>query len=202
MSLRVQLCRFAVIVAAVLVSASCAHSSNKDSSVQVVEESQSNQPPEYEAQLAESISRDLGAAGGRPERSSSKVIFKKPYYYKEYFVYPKGEDDFVVDYTERESRTVPLSAEVSIEKFRFATRTHRKREDARLDENFLRDTGSETVSYELRNGKWYRLGSLYVADKTEESVGGEWQSIRERAERPVLEAEEPKGGLRRLFFWR
>lgn len=202
MSSGVQISRLAVIVVAVLVCGGCAHSSKNDSPAHVVGESQTDQPPKYETLLADLITRDLRAAGRRPERSSSKIIFKKPFYFKEYFIYPNGEEDFDLDFTERESRTIPLSAEVSIEKNRFATRVHRKREDARLDENFLRDSGSETISYELRNGKWHRLASLYVAARTEESVEGEWQSIGERAELPVLETEEPKDGWRRLMFWR
>lgn len=195
-----------VIVLSLLLSSGCALSGQKDppsaSFTDAAVGSQAEQPPEYEAQLAESLKRDLRDAGRRPERSTEKIVFKKPYFYKEYFIYPSDEDGFTLDFTERESRTTPLSAEANIEKYRFATKMHRKREDARLDENFIRDTGNETISYELRNGRWHRLGSLYVATKTEEIIGGEWQPIVERATPLILEAEEPKGGLRRLMFWR
>jgi len=206
MSSSVHVRRYSVIVLTLLLSGGCALSGQKDppsaSLTDAVGESQTERPPEYEAQLAELIKRELRAADRRPERSTERVIFKKPYYYKEYFIYPNEEDGFTLDFTERESRTTPLSAEVNIEKNRFATKMHRKREDASLDENFIRDTGNETVSYELRNGRWHRLGSLYVATKTEEIVGGEWHPIQETAAPLILEAEEPKGGLRRLMFWR
>lgn len=201
MCLRTQLQRFTAILVAVLVASGCAHSAKKDSPAQVIE-NQERQAPESEAKLAESVRRKLRAAGRRTEGPSSKIVFKKPYYYREYFIYPNGEEDFVLNFTERDSRTAPLTAEVNIAKNRYSTRTHLKREDARRDENFLRDTGRETISYELRNGAWYRLGSLYIADKTEENIEGEWQSVHERPELPMFEDEKPKGGWRRLLFWR
>ncbi len=144
----------------------------------------------------------MRAAGRRQENASTRVVFKKPYYFRAYSVYPGADEEYSLEFTEKESRTTPLSAEMVVDKIRFATRMHRKKEDARIDKNFLRDTGTETTSYELRNGRWNRIGSLFVADKTEELVGGEWQSIRETAALPVLEVEEPKSWLQRLMFWR
>ena len=157
---------------------------------------------EYEADLHQTVKSQMRAAGRRLENANTRVVFKKPYYFREYSVYPAADDDYSLEFTEKESRTAPLSAEMIVDKIRFATRMHRKREDARIDNNFLRDTGTETTSYELRNGRWRRLGSLFVADKTEEFVDEEWQPIRETAALPVLEADEPKSWLRRLMFWR
>lgn len=202
MSLPVRIQPIVLVLIAVFVAGGCAHSSKKASPARAAEEPRVEQTPEYEVILREAITREVLAAARRGEGPSSKIVFKKPYYFKEYFNYPNAEDIFVLGFTERESRTTPLTAEASIEKTRFATRVHRKREDAHLDENFLRDTGIETISYELRNGKWHRQASLFVADKTEENISGEWQSIHDRPERHILVPEQPKGGWRRLLFWR
>ena len=56
---------------------------------------------------------------------------------------------------------------------------HRERAAAVEDDNFLRDTGTESLNYELRNGRWHRLGGLYVAAKTEENLAGEWVPRRD-----------------------
>lgn len=158
---------------------------------------------EYEDRLRSQVERDLNSARQRENASSAKVIFKKPFYYKEYAEYPSQSGEFTLDFTERESRTTPMAADAQFEKIRFATRLHRKRDEARTDTNFLKDTGAETVSYELRNGKWRRVASLYVADKTEEFVDGEWRDIDESPALPTLEpTEEQRGWLSRLMFWR
>ncbi len=157
---------------------------------------------EYEARLHETVQSEMRAADRRGESAGTRIVFKNPYYFRAYSFYPGADEDYSLEFTEKESRTTPLSAEMVVDKIRFATRLHRKREEARVDESFLRDTGSETTSYELRNGRWHRLGSLFVADKTEELVGGEWQPIRETAAFPVIEVEEPKSWLQRLMFWR
>lgn len=49
------------------------------------------------------------------------------------------------------------------------------------------------MSYEYRNGRWTRLGSLFVADTSEEKVGGAWVPVTEEAERTVPAEEEKKG---------
>jgi len=202
MSLQVRIRPIVLVLVAALVVGGCAHSAKKEPSASAAGESRVEQTPEYEAILRESITRELLAAARIGDAPASKILFKRPYYFKEYFSYPNAEDIFVLDFTETESRTIPLTAEANVEKIRFSTRVHQKREDARIDENFLRDTGIETISYELRNGKWHRQASLFVADKTEENISGEWQSIRDRPERHILEPEQPKGGWRRLLFWR
>jgi len=72
---------------------------------------------------------------------------------------------------------------------------HRKRGEAEQDANFLRDTGSETDTYELRNGKWVRVGSMFVATKSEENVNGEWLPVNETVKRTVAaEEQKARGG--------
>lgn len=195
-----------VLIASTLLLAGCAIFGAKEPRVplapEAAAETESDRPDKIETRLHAVVRSELRSANRRPDRPSTKIIFKKPYYYKEYFTYPNGEDDYALDFTERESRTSPLSAEMNVDKIRFATRMHRKREDARIDENFIRDTGKETTSYELRNGKWRRIGSLYVAEKTEEFLDGEWRPARNATSYPELEEEEPTRWWQRLMFWR
>jgi len=197
--------QWGILLAALLLSG-CAMFGGKSQSSSVVAAesgpSEAEASREYEARLHRTVRSELRAAERREADGSSRIVFKKPYYFKEYSVYPGADEDYSIEFTEKESRTTPLSAETKADKIRFATRLHGKREDARVDQNFVRGTGTETVSYELRNGRWRRLGSLFVADKTEELVAGEWQPVRERAALPVLEAEEPTGWWRRIMFWR
>ncbi len=195
-----------VLMATTLLLSGCAIFGGKEPKAPLASEAagetETEQADEFESRLHAAVRSELRSANRRPDRPSTKVIFKKPYYYKDYFVYPNGEDDYTLEFTEKESRTAPVSAEMNVDKIRFATRMHLKKENARIDESFIRDTGKETTSYELRNGKWRRLGSLYVADKTEEFVDGEWRPIREAPSRPVLEEEEPTRWWQRLMFWR
>jgi len=118
-------------------------------------------------------------------------VFRRPYFFKEYSVYPDGADEFDADIRETESRTAPVVANVTLEKQRFATRLHRKRAEAAADENFLRDTGVETMTFEWRGGQWKRVGTLFVAEKTEEYVNGEWVPPQEEIQRTVAEEERP-----------
>ena len=197
--------RWGLMASALLLSGCAMFGGKSQSSPAVSEEpgpAAADESLEYEAELHETVKSRMRAAGRRQENPSTRVIFKKPYYFREYSVYPCADESYSLEFTEKESRTAPLSAEMVVDKIRYATRMHRKREDARIDKNFLRDTGTETTSYELRNGRWRRLGSLFVAEKTEEFVGEEWKPIQESAALPVLEVEEPKSWLRRLMFWR
>lgn len=195
-----------VLIASTILLSGCAIFGAKESKAplasEAVGETETEQPGEFEAGLHAVVRGELRSAGRQADRPSTKVIFKKPHYYKEYFVYPNGEDDYTLEFTEKESRTAPLNAEMNVDKIRFATRMHLKREDARVDEDFIRGTGKETTSYELRNGKWRRLGSLYVAEKTEKLVDGEWVPFREAPSRSVLGEEEPRRWWQRIMFWR
>ena len=143
-----------------------------------------------EAELRDLVRDYISDVGGDDGRGN--VIKRKPYYYKEYAVYPEGAGDIQVDIQEQDSRTVPYVAQVKVSKQRFATKLHRKRDEAVADSNFLRDTGTETMTFELRSQRWWRVGSLFVAEKTEELVNGEWVPAQEEVERTV--ADEEKDG--------
>jgi len=123
----------------------------------------------------------------------SKLLKKPPYFYKEYGVYLESAEAAEIVMHERETRTSPRMADVRLPKQRFATRLSRKKDEAAADTNFLRDTGVETVTFEWRDGKWVRVGSLFLAEKVEENVNGEWVPLREDIDRAVMAQEEKSG---------
>lgn len=150
-----------------------------------------------ETELRE-LARDyINQTGG--EEGRGQVIKRKPYYYKEYAIYPGGAAEMDVDMQESESRTVPYVAQVKVAKQRFATKLHRKRDEAASDSNFLRDTGTETITFELRSQRWVRVGSLFVAERTEEQVNGEWVPAQEEVERTVAEEETDGNWFQRAW---
>lgn len=144
-----------------------------------------------EAGLRDVVSDYIAANSTRDGESGGQLIRKKPYFFKEYSHYPDGPTQFKIDIQETDSRTAPYLAKATMKKQRFATRLHRKRNEAVADSNYLRDTGEETITFELRNGRWWRRGSFFVAQQTEEYVNGEWVPAQEQIERTVA-AEEPQ----------
>ncbi|MDZ4861608.1 MAG: hypothetical protein SGI88_21755 [Candidatus Hydrogenedentes bacterium] len=143
-----------------------------------------------EARLREAVNNYIQSTGQASSEAGSKLVHMRPYFFKEYYLYPAGSAEAVIDMQETESRTVPYRAQVTIRKQRFATKMHRKREEATADSNYFRDTGAETQTFEMRNGRWYRAGSLFVAELTEENVNGEWVPAQEEVERTVAAEEE------------
>ena len=146
---------------------------------------------DHEEAFRKTVQRYIESAQRERLAEDQKIIRRRPYFLKEYAEFPQGSDVFEYEITETESRTAPYVAEADVPKVRFSTRLHRDRADAADDDNYLRDTGTETVSYEYRNGRWARLGSLFVADTSEEKVGGAWVPVTEEAERTVPEEEQP-----------
>ncbi len=126
--------------------------------------------------------------------SEDTVIRKRPYFYKEYNEYPEDSASAEVILTETESRTSPLLAEVRVTRQRYSTKLHRSRDAAQIDDGFLRDTGTETLSYELRNGRWTRVGSFFLAETTEQRQGGQWEPVQRVLERPVMQQNEESQG--------
>ena len=76
---------------------------------------------------------------------------------------------------------------------------HRKRGLAEKDMDFLKDTGVETLVFELRSGRWVRTGAIFDANKTEEMAAGEWIPRREETQR-VVPAEERPGFFKRIWM--
>lgn len=160
---------------------------------------------DLEQDLRGMVAREIAETKGYND-NRDELIREKPYYYKEYFDYPDGRDTFEIRFQEQESRTSPYVADVTLNKIRYATKLYRNREEAYLDNNFIRATGEETRSYELRNGRWVRTGSLFVAGTTEEFVDGQWVATTYTPPRPDLADMEGDGWfsrtLDRLQFWR
>jgi hypothetical protein len=157
-----------------------------------------DQKAECEAELRKLVSGYIQTAGNNQEQNRSRILRRQPYYLKEYVSYPDGPEAFEVSMQETESRTRPYVADVKADKVRFSTRLHTKRNEAVADEDFLRATGKETLTFELRNGRWTRVGSVFVADKTEQNVGGEWVPLKEE-EKLAVESEEERGWFSRTW---
>lgn len=127
------------------------------------------------------------------------VVKRRPYYFKEYAVFPDGGDGFSIEFREADSRVRPLIAEVKINKIRYSTQMHRKYDRAKEDKTLFRDTGVETLVFELRSGRWVRTGAIFDAEKTEEQINDEWMPRREETQR-VIPAEERPGFFKRLWM--
>ncbi len=132
------------------------------------------------------------------DTQSAPLIQRRPYFFKEYAVYPDGADAFTVDFREIDSKTRPLMAEVQINKIRYSTRMHRRRDNAVADTDFLRDTGVETLVFELRGGRWVRTGAIFDAHKTEEMINGAWAPRRDETLR-VIPSEDRPGFFGRIW---
>ena len=144
----------------------------------------------HERALDRVVQETVAAAPTTADNGHGRFVRRKPYSYKEYEVYPEGDRGAQRLVTETESRTAPYIADVTLRKVRYATALHRKREDARKDDNYLRHTGTETLSYEYRNGKWVLLGRLFVVEKTDENVNGEWVPVKKSVVGPASPSEE------------
>jgi hypothetical protein len=107
---------------------------------------------------------------------TAKFNGQKTSYYKEYYSYPDGDNFVVVEVQPRDSRTIPYQGTIKIAKETYATKIHGQRDTARKDEAYQKDSGFETVSFEWRNGDWYRRGALFVAVTSEKEVDGTWVS--------------------------
>lgn len=153
---------------------------------------------DYEAELRKIAAREIDEAKGSKELAKETLIHRRPYYLKEYSIYP---DSAKIEVTlhEKESRSQPLSAEVRVPKERYFTQMHRDRKVAADDLGFLRNTGIETISYELRNGHWRRTGSVFVAENTELEQGGKWTAVDEKAETQVPKTEKKPGWFSRTW---
>lgn len=154
---------------------------------------------ESREQLLRQVRLHISRTEAAGKSGEDQVIRKRPYFYKEYNEYPGGGADANITLTETDSRTSPYLAEVEVERVRYSTKLHRSRDAARLDDGFLRDTGTETLSYELRNGRWTRVGSFFVAETTEQQQGGQWEPVQRVIERPIQSEESQQGWFGRTL---
>ncbi len=154
---------------------------------------------DIEAELRRIVARDVDRANAGHDAARAELVRKEPYFFKQYEYYPDGSALMEVSTRETESRTAPMVADVKLRKQRFVTQLHRKKDEARSDEEFLRDTGNETRTYELRTGRWKRVSSLFVAESVEQNVDGVWMPIEEVERTDDLNAEEDLGWFGRVW---
>ena len=76
---------------------------------------------------------------------------------------------------------------------------HRKKDAAREDALFYRETGSETLTYQWRNGRWVQVASLFVVDVKEEPDGAGWRAVEPRIKEELDLQGEDEGFFRRMF---
>lgn len=167
--------------------------SDREPAVTVYREDESGIPAteaEYRSRLETLVRRSVAQTESETAERQQKLLYKRPYYYRQYEEYPNGADGMEVAFRETQSKTAPYVADVKLEKVRFGTRLHRRKEEAQSDTNFLRDTGEEIQTYEFRNGRWNRVGSIFLADQSEELVNGEWVPLQEEVQRTVAAEEE------------
>ena len=171
---------------------------------------QSKTLEEYERLLDIAIRERIAQVGTDSTGINPRFESRKPYFYKTAEFYPQGSDKFKTDIQATESRTIPYRAQITLEKVRFATRLHRNKDQARNDDNFYRHTGTETLSYEMRNGQWIKAGSFFVAELSEyKDATGQWARVEHAVGPSLAETAKPKadkGGwvsrsLGRIKFW-
>ena len=136
---------------------------------------------QFTQSLREEVRRYMSAEEANSNRD--RVIRRRPYFLKEYAEYPMGMDGITIELHETGTLTSPFTAEVSMPKVRYATQLHRDRGDARTDNDFIRDTGTETLSYVLRGNQWTRVGGLFVPERTEQQINGRWEAVVREFER-------------------
>jgi len=181
---------FAVVLS-MIVATGCGHSSDKAK----IDPLLTQPAPEATEDLVDTLRGEIRKRIEISERTIAEdkqdVIHRAPYWYKEYAEYPDGSSTFEVETAKTESRTAPMTAVVTLNKVRFSTRLHRERSEAVADENFLRDTGTERLSLEYRNGRWILNGGTYVAERSEELIAGQWVPVEETVTRTVAAEEKP-----------
>ncbi len=202
---------FSCAVGAILLTvfmASCAHlpfagdrSESTESAVDAepVATNDASSVDDDEDALRRIVSNSVDRANSGHDAARAELVKKDPYFFKQYEYYPDGASLMEIETRETESRTAPKVADVHLRKQRYVTQLHRKRDEARADEDFLRDTGDETQTYELRNGKWRRVSSLFVAESVEQNVDGAWVPVEEIERTDDLDAEEDLGWFGRIW---
>ncbi|MGI6461221.1 MAG: hypothetical protein ACOX5J_14230 [Candidatus Hydrogenedentales bacterium] len=196
----------ALVVIALLVSPGCGRFGSRGKKEVSMTASQTVETQRQELSAAAKEQRlreaveELVADAARvdtPERAP--VVKHKPYFLKEYSLYPKGAASAKLQIHETQSRVAPLVGEATIPKQRFATEMHRKKDAAREDSSFYRETGSEILTYHWRNGRWMQVASLFVVDVKEEQGESGWRAVEPQVkEDPFLKGED-EGFVRRMF---
>ena len=150
-------------------------------------------------QLRAAVASHMARSSSVDGPADAPLVRRAPYFLREYARYPNEAAEMDMDIRETESRLAPHVADVTLPKRRYATQMHRRRDAAREDTNFFRETGEETLTYQWRNGRWVQVASLFVVDVKEQRVNGEWREVEpELDEDPFMREPEP-GFFGRMF---
>lgn len=151
-----------------------------------------------ERELLRAVQQVIDNANSQPQEQREAVERRRPYFFKAYDIYPgsAANAEFIIQ--RQDSRSMPYVADVTLEKQRFATRLHRNRQDAADDNKFIRATGTETITFEYRSGRWQRAGAMFIAEKREQRIDGEWVAVVE-TERPEWTTDEDRGWFGRAW---
>lgn len=149
--------------------------------------------------LRQTVEEHVAQAVRIDSPEEAPVVKREPYFLKEYAAYPAGLSDMEVRIRETESRMAPKVADVTLAKQRYVTEMHRKKNAAREDSTFFRETGEETLTYEWRNNRWVQVASLFVVDVKEVRTNGEWQAVEPEIEEETFVTEPERGFFKRMF---
>ncbi|MFO7976153.1 MAG: hypothetical protein R6V12_16135 [Candidatus Hydrogenedentota bacterium] len=149
--------------------------------------------------LRRTVEEHVARAARIDSPEEAPLVKRDPYFLKEYSTYSSDIGDMEVRIRETESRMAPKVAEVTLPKQRYVTKMHRKKDAAREDSNFYRETGEETLTYEWRNNRWVQVASLFVVERKEERAGGDWQVVEPEEEEETGVPEADEGFFKRMF---
>ena len=191
--------RTAIAILVAGLAAGCGGAGNKEINAKL---DTGPHPPtleDYKAQLRGIVRDNIADTRRAADESSGEIYNYKPYYFKEFHDYPEGPDAFEIEFVEQDSKIAPLAADVYATKLRFTTDVQRDRNAVRTDMDFQRERGTETISYELRNGQWHRVASLFVASELSTMMGGEWVPREEEPRNDYDAFEDREGWFRRTL---
>lgn len=171
----------------------------------IEKQSQKESPPQFKVPTKEDYIADLRKIIENEIKTVStadrnRIYRKRPYYWRNYAVYDNQTPE--IDIQETDSKSKPYIARIKLNKTLYYTRLHRNRRDAEEDKNLIRSVGTETSTYELRNGRWMKIGSTFIPEKTEKYEGNQWVPLREEEVVKEQTLEPPKEGFfKRIRSW-
>lgn len=154
---------------------------------------------QLERRLRDLVAERIRHRETQADRAGDALIFRSPFWLREYVRYPGGPASIRVELRDTQSSVAPFVGTVRLEKQRFATRMYRRQDEALADRNFLRDTGVEELTYEFRYGRWVRVGAMFVAERTERQVDGVWMPVEPEVRATIEPRPEPEGVFQRTW---
>jgi hypothetical protein len=150
---------------------------------------------QLENRLRDLVAQRIQHLESRADTVDGGLVYRNPYWLREYVEYPRGAAGIQIEIRETQSQTAPFVGTARVEKQRFATKMYRRQDEARADGNYLRDTGTEVLTYEFRHGRWVRIGALFTAEVTERREGGSWVRVEPEVRAEMTPPRTPEGGF-------